>query len=81
MWLTPPIMNSQITFLALGAKCGLPSGGVQLAGVRAGDAVAVEHGAEGQAGEAHAQCRRGRRGGWSPRRAGVDSCLSSLADD
>ena len=27
MWLTPPIMNSQMTRLALGVKCGLPSGG------------------------------------------------------
>src|SRR5262245_21838717 len=25
-WLTPPHMNSQMTFLALGVKCGLPSG-------------------------------------------------------
>ena len=28
-WLTPPNMNSQITRLALGAKCGLPSGADQ----------------------------------------------------
>ena len=28
MWLTPPFMNSQITLLALGGKCGRPSGGV-----------------------------------------------------
>src|SRR4051812_1425145 len=28
-WLVPPIMNSQMTRLARGAKCGLPSGAVQ----------------------------------------------------
>ena len=28
-WLTPPIMNSQMTLLAFGAKCGRPLGGVQ----------------------------------------------------
>ena len=28
-WLVPPIMNSQMTLLALGAKCGRPSGGDQ----------------------------------------------------
>ena len=27
MWLTPPFMKSQITLLALGAKCGSPLGG------------------------------------------------------
>src|SRR5262245_22342872 len=26
-WLTPPFMNSQMTLLALGGKCGRPSGG------------------------------------------------------
>jgi hypothetical protein len=25
MWLVPPIMNSQITLLARGAKCGCPT--------------------------------------------------------
>src|SRR5262245_28484179 len=29
MWLVPPIMNSQITLLALGTWWGLPSGGVR----------------------------------------------------
>src|SRR4051794_23733831 len=29
MWLTPPFMNSQITLLAFGAKCGRPFGGAQ----------------------------------------------------
>ena len=29
MWLTPPFMNSQITLLAFGAKCGCPVGGDQ----------------------------------------------------
>ena len=28
-WLVPPIMNSQMTFLALGVKWGFPSGGFQ----------------------------------------------------
>src|SRR5262245_29034922 len=28
-WLVPPTMNSQMTLLALGGKCGLPSGGDQ----------------------------------------------------
>src|SRR5215467_1355420 len=32
-WLTPPSMNNQITRLALGAKCGLPSGGAQASAV------------------------------------------------
>jgi hypothetical protein len=31
-WLVPPIMNSQMTFFALGGKWGLPSGGVQAPG-------------------------------------------------
>jgi len=31
MWLTPPFMKSQITFLAFGVKCGRPSGGVHRA--------------------------------------------------
>src|SRR3954465_7297469 len=30
IWLTPPFMNNQITFLALGAKCGRPVGGDQV---------------------------------------------------
>src|SRR6476660_5684204 len=30
-WLTPPFMNSQMTLLALGGKCGLPSGGAHAA--------------------------------------------------
>ena len=30
-WLTPPFMNSQMTLLAFGAKCGWPSGGAQSA--------------------------------------------------
>ena len=46
-------MNSQMTLLALGGKCGRPSGGVQAAG--AGDAVALEHRPERQPGEAHAE--------------------------
>src|SRR4051812_11590507 len=29
MWLVPPTMNSQMTFFAFGAKCGVPSGGDQ----------------------------------------------------
>ena len=29
MWLTPPTMNSQMTRLAFGAKCGRPSGGAK----------------------------------------------------
>ena len=35
-------MNSQMTLLAFGAKCGLPSGGAHVA--VGGEAVAVEHG-------------------------------------
>src|SRR6266704_6849806 len=31
-WLAPPCMKIQMTLLALGAKCGFPSGGVQTAG-------------------------------------------------
>ena len=31
-WLVPPIMNSQMTLLALGGKCGLPSGGGPVVG-------------------------------------------------
>ena len=31
-WLVPPIMNSQMTFLALGRKCGLPVGRAPAAG-------------------------------------------------
>ena len=34
-WLTPPFMNSQMTLLALGGKCGWPSGGVQSPSSRA----------------------------------------------
>src|SRR5579864_7982701 len=34
-WLTPPSMNIQITLLALGGKCGLPSGGAQVSAVGA----------------------------------------------
>src|SRR4051794_17575044 len=30
MWLVPPIMKSQMTLLAFGAKCGRPSGGDQV---------------------------------------------------
>ena len=55
-WLVPPTMNSQITFLALGGKCGCPSGGASRRGRPLGprDAVAMQHRAQGQAGEAHA---------------------------
>src|SRR5262245_12117956 len=35
IWLAPPTMKSQMTLLALGAKCGLPSGGAHLAAVSA----------------------------------------------
>ena len=53
---TPPFMNSQMTLFAFGAKCGLPSGGCQPGAASAAhDAVAGQHGPQGQAGEAHAQ--------------------------
>ena len=56
MWLTPPIMNSQMTLLAFGGKVRLavrrgPGPGRSS---RPGDAVAVEHRPKRQAGEAHA---------------------------
>ena len=49
-------MNSQMTLLALGGKCGLPSGGRPV-GHRIGphDPVAGEHRPQRQPGEAHAQ--------------------------
>ena len=47
-------MNSQMTLLAFGAKCGWPSGGAQAAGV-VREAVAVQHRAQREAGEAHAE--------------------------
>ena len=51
-------MNSQMTFLALGAKCGLPSGGFQagaplIAGLS--KAIAMQHRGQGHARESHAQ--------------------------
>ena len=52
-WLAPPIMNSQMTLLALGAKVRLAVGR-RPAGRFAGEPVAMQHGAQRQAGEAHA---------------------------
>ncbi len=54
-WLTPPFMNSQMTLLAFGGKCGLPSGGAQAPSEPRATPSRCEHGAQGQAGEAHAQ--------------------------
>ena len=51
-----------MTFLALGAKCGAVRRRDLAA---AGDAVAVEHRAQGEAGEAHPGVGRGSRVAWS----------------
>ena len=67
-WLVPPIMNSQITFLALGGKMGpvrrAPGGRLRRIGSR--DPVAVQHRAQGQSGETHAhicqECSSARHG-------------------
>ena len=56
MWRQPPFMNSQMTLLALGVKCGWPSGGCQASGSLArSNAVLGQHRAECQAGEAQAE--------------------------
>ena len=56
-WLVPPTMNSQITFLALGVKCGRPSGGDQPGRRRRPRAMPSRWSIapEDQPGEAHAQ--------------------------
>ena len=62
-------MNSQMTLFAFGAKCGQavrrrPAGGVT------GESVAMQHRAERQAGEAHAEVGQKR----SPRHAAASDC-------
>ena len=51
---TPPFMNSQMTLLALGGAVRLAVGRRE-SRRRRGEAIALQHGAERQAGEAHAE--------------------------
>ena len=80
-WLVPPTMNSQMTFLASGREVR-PAVGRRPGGLAVGprDAVAVEHRAQDQAGEAHAQSARNASRPWqpeSPRLAPVDDMSGS----
>ena len=53
-WLVPPIMNSQITFLAFGGKVGPAVRRRPAWPVSTHDTVAMEHGTQDEPREAHA---------------------------